>query len=275
MATTSIRLEGAERKVVDSACRRPRSAELGFAVFTTLATQLIRTRQALFRLDYHFERLFASAKALGIMRAIPAHDSALLWELVVEHAGRTAAANGERSRLRITLDENGAEITLESFKPMWPSERALALWTVPMSRPLAEHKTTSAAVSVLARREAERKGADEALLVDGDGTAREGAWSNLFWIDRSGGLVTPASGVLPGVTRRVVLELAACSQRDARIEELLDGAQEVFLTQSTTGISAVGSINGIAIGEGSVGPRTSELQERYANELHARALFLE
>ena len=76
---------------------------------------------------------------------------------------------------------------------------------------LGRHKTTSRLAYDLAREEARAAGVDEALLVSPAGEVLEGAVSNLFVIGSGGEVITPplSADVLPGVTRRIVLELCA------------------------------------------------------------------
>lgn len=118
---------------------------------------------------------------------------------------------------------------------------ALAAVRVPAGDPLAVVKTTNKLPQILARAEAEARGADEALLLNTDGHVAEAAGSNLFWIE-NGVIGTPplAAGVLAGVTRGVVLQL--CAARGWTVHERrigpghLRGVEGVFLTLSTLGV---------------------------------------
>ncbi|WP_049971237.1 aminotransferase class IV [Haladaptatus cibarius] len=118
----------------------------------------------------------------------------------------------------------------------------------------AHAKTHNYLNGVLARLETE---ADEALMLDSDGNLTEGATSNLFFV-REGVLHTPSlSGpVLPGITRKVVLELAeevgiptrtGCYRPDD-----LRRADEAFLTNTTWEVRPVGSLGGEEFAVGSV-----------------------
>ena len=79
---------------------------------------------------------------------------------------------------------------------------------LPANEPLAHFKTCNKLAQILARAEADAAGANEALLLNTDGFVVEGASSNLFWIEDETVCTPPlASGVLPGVTRAVVLEI--------------------------------------------------------------------
>ena len=108
--------------------------------------------------------------------------------------------------------------------------------------PLAQFKTCNKLTQVMARAEADAAGAQEALLLNSDGQVAEGASSNLFWI-RDGVVCTPplTGGVLPGVTRTVVLELCQKQEIPTSIAVLspedLFHCEGIFLSLSTVGVA--------------------------------------
>jgi aminodeoxychorismate lyase len=115
--------------------------------------------------------------------------------------------------------------------------------------PLSHHKTCNKLHQILARAEAESKGADEALLLNTDGEVAEAASSNLFWIDNETICTAPlASGILSGVTRAVVLELCGPLEMPAREVsiglEYLKRMDGLFLTMSSLGIVEVNALDG-------------------------------
>ncbi len=124
---------------------------------------------------------------------------------------------------------------------------------------LAGAKSTSYDVSFAARREAERVGADDALLV-GSGRVLEGATANVWW-RRGDDLYTPAvrPGVLPGVTRAFVLSLEAAQEGEFDLGELF-GADEAFLTSSIREVMPVVAVDDAPIGDGRPGPMAARLQ---------------
>ena len=107
-----------------------------------------------------------------------------------------------------------------------------------------------------------------AVLLDGDGNVTEGRGWNIFALE-GGRLVSPDEGVLEGITRRTVVELAESLNIEARLEKLsadqLRGAEEIFLTSTAGGIVPVKSVDGAEIGEGGPGPVTQRLTEMYWN----------
>jgi len=141
--------------------------------------------------------------------------------------------------------------------------RGVALKTFDVGPPtslLAGAKTTSYDVSFAARREAERAGADDALLVGGE-RVLEGATANVWW-RRGDELFTPAvrPGVLPGVTRAFVLSIAPASEGEFDVADLL-AADEAFLTSSIREVMPVVAIDGSAVGDGRPGPAAARLQD--------------
>ena len=146
--------------------------------------------------------------------------------------------------------------------PRWKLVTASA--RLPSGDPLARFKTCNKLTQIMARLEAEERGADEALLLDDRGHVAEGASSNFFWVER-GGICTPplACGVLPGVTRAVVFEI--CAKLGLRVRERrispgrLRGAG-AFLSMSSMGVVAVSMLDGRAL---PAVPLVPEIQKAY------------
>lgn len=114
--------------------------------------------------------------------------------------------------------------------------------------------------------EAYDDGRETVVLVDGDDHVTEGPGFNLFVV-KDGGVTTPASGVLEGITRMTTLELCEKLQIPARTEPVpvaaLAAADEVFITSTAGGIMPVTRIDGAAVGDGRPGPLTARLAELY------------
>jgi branched-chain amino acid aminotransferase len=137
---------------------------------------------------------------------------------------------------------------------------------------IADHTSASGAklsnylISVLATHEAEKAGAAEAIIVDRAGQVVEGSTSNVFVFER-GVLVTPpeASGILMGITRQKVLEIAQARripvEERAFAAETLESADEAFITSSIREVAPVVRVDGKTAGGGKPGPRTLELLE--------------
>ena len=152
----------------------------------------------------------------------------------------------------------------------------------------AGHKTLNYFSRLSALREANRRGAGEALWFNVDNYLQSGSISNVFLV-KAGVLVTPPtaaelinpvvaaatayprSAVLPGITRGVVMELARAAAidiapRSVDVHSLLD-ADELFLTNSIMGVMPVCRIERKAIGNDEPGPITRRLAEEYAAEV--------
>ena len=111
-------------------------------------------------------------------------------------------------------------------------------------------------------------GADSVLLVDGIGNVVEGPGFNVFCVTR-GAIVTPAEGMLEGVSRRTVIEMARELGLEVQLRAVpadeLRGAQEVFLSTSGGGVLPVTRVDQAVIGTGVPGPVTRKLVDTYWN----------
>lgn len=228
-----------------------------------------------FRLERHLARLAVGAKALGL--ALPGG----LREVVLETA-RAFDADDAYVRLVVSRGEGALGVDPTSCPEprvvclvdrirLWPAavrERGLALATSSLRRPGPDVldprvKSLNYLNNALAKLEARRAGADEALLLNAAGLVAEASVANVFVV-REGRLATPPAtdGALEGMTRAAVLELAAraglpAAERSLGRVDLL-AADEVFLTGSGAGIAPVGSLDGAPIGTGA-GPVTARL----------------
>jgi len=140
---------------------------------------------------------------------------------------------------------------------------------IPASDALASFKTTSKILNVLARAEAENKGADEALLLNTNGEVAETASGNLFWIYQDKICTVPTGrGVLPGITRAVVLEicqsLGLATNKCVIKPEQLRRAEGIFVTQSALGIIPVVSLDGLPVAPS---PLVDQIASAYAEML--------
>ena len=110
------------------------------------------------------------------------------------------------------------------------------------------------------------RGAEYALLLDTDGFVTEGLGYNIF--ARMGErLISPDSGVLEGVTRRTVLEMARETNLKAELGKItadeMRGADEIFMATTAGGITPVTELDGKPVGDGGAGPLTERLRDMY------------
>lgn len=223
-----------------------------------------------YRLAQHLERLAQSAHAIGL--APP--DSGALGELA---ALAVTAAGRDEHVLRLFWTPSGMGLALTSEIPARSTElrekgvRAVSLLWQRGEAPwlLGGVKSTSYAANLAAEREAERRGADDAIFVDANGIVLEGPVTNIWW--RSGAtLFTPSLdlGILAGVTRRAVIELAAAAALDVRegAFELGDlaGADEAFTSSSVRELAPIVELDGAPIPRG-------DAPERLLALIHADA----
>ena len=134
--------------------------------------------------------------------------------------------------------------------------------------PLSGVKSLNCLDNLLAREEARRRGADEAVLMNTRGFVAEGSASNVFLV-REDTLVTPGldSGALAGITRQAVLELAAdagLEPVESQVEPSAFGdASEAFLTNSVMEVMPLTRLDGRPVGSGRPGPATERLRRLY------------
>lgn len=138
---------------------------------------------------------------------------------------------------------------------------------------LARLKTTNYLEQILARREADAAGVDEALLLNSAGLLCEGSASNLTLV-KAGRLVAPdpeLAGALPGTAQLLVLQLGRKLKLETSLTALgpwdLRECEEAFLTGSMREITPLVRVDGVAIGSGKPGPVTRRLLVAYRQQV--------
>ncbi|MGW7358820.1 aminotransferase class IV [Streptomyces sp. NPDC054802] len=217
-----------------------------------------------FALTRHLERLARSAAGLGL----PEPD---LDEVRRACAAVLAANPMPLGRLRITYtgglsplgSDRGADgpTLIVAIGETARRPDTTSVVTVPWTRnergALTGLKTTSYAENVVALARAHQHGASEALFANTVGQLCEGTGSNVFVV-LDGELHTPplASGCLAGITRALTVEWTGAKETDLPLE-VLDSAEEIFLTSTLRDVQAVVRLDGRGIGEGP-GPVTTK-----------------
>jgi branched-chain amino acid aminotransferase len=241
----------------------------GYSVFESLRTYNFRP----FHLDEHLERLYRSAIVIDM--EIP-WSSKQVADIVREIIARNTYQNAS-IRLLVTGGESEDGI-LPSSNPllvvmitplgerdMEQFSRGSKLITTKLQRISPEAKTANYIAAVRALKEASRRNAADALFVNEREHVLEATRSN-FFIFRGDTLVTPRRGILIGITRNIVLELAqslyGVEERSILLEELAL-ADEAFITSSAKEITPVVQIDDLIIGNGKPGPRTYQLEQRF------------
>ena len=245
----------------------------GYSVFESLRTYNRRP----FRLDEHLARLYRSAELIEM--TIPwsrEYISDVIRDIIARNVYKHASI-----RLLVTggVSEDGilpsdtptlvVMITKLAERDMELFSRGCKLITTKLQRISPEAKTANYIAAVRALKEAVRRDAADALFVNERGHVLEATRSN-FFVFREDTLVTPRKGILIGITRNVVLELARgrfrVEERPILLEELTL-VDEAFTTSSSKEITPVVQIDDLEIGDGRPGPRTFELEQRFIEML--------
>lgn len=250
----------------------------GYGLFETMRSYNGRV----FALDRHLARLMRSARQLAL-------DAALDLTELERGVYRTLEANDlsdARIRLTVTAGEgerglslpSGGSLTIvivaEGLVLPTPQayEKGLRAVVVSTRRnsqsALSGIKSIGYLDSLIARHEAAAAGADEAILLNDRGLVAECSTSNIFLVSKRR-LLTPSvkCGILPGITREVVLELAnelkiPAVEAEIRLDDLYK-ASEAFLTNSVIEIMPIAEVDGKSIGSSQPGEVTKRIAAAY------------
>jgi branched-chain amino acid aminotransferase len=236
-----------------------------------------------FRLKEHIDRLFYSAKS--ILLTIPMSHAELMAAVV-----DTCRQNNLRDgyiRLLVTRGigtlglnpnrcKNPSVVIIADKIQLYPPElyrKGMEIITVPTVRNL--HSALNPAIkslnylnNIMAKIEANNGGCEEALLLNAEGYVSECTGDNVF-IVKENHLMTPplSAGALYGITRKVVMEIAAQSGMNVSEPNLtrydIFNADECFLTGTGAELVPVVKVDGRVIGAGTPGPLTERLVTQY------------
>lgn len=236
----------------------------------------------LFAADDHLARLGRSAA--GVELALP-FEAARFAAIAEDLLARSGVADAEvyiqvtrgvarRHHLFPADTPPSALVWVQALRPIDPALKAAGVQavTLPDERWARCHlKTISLLANVLAKEQARRLGAYEALLVR-DGIVTEGTSCNVFFV-LDGELVTPRADhrILRGITRDRLIAAAAasgigCAERDVPFVAL-ERASEAFLTSTMMELMPVASLNGRALGDPAPGPVTRRLLAIFADHV--------
>ncbi len=244
----------------------------------------------IFLLDRHLERLNNAVKILGIS----------IEEQDIKTAIRDTlkANNLDNSRIRLTVTPGKGTMVPNPDTCSEPTILILATHFQPYSEQiynrgytaiisnirrnsqsfLCNIKSVSYLESIMAKQEAKKAGADEAIFLNDHGLLAEASMSNIFLVTNNA-LRTPAinSGILPGITRKFILELAGQSgvtviEEDIELKDLF-AAQEAFLANSLIEIMPLVSLEHTTIGTGTPGHITRKLMQSYKEKTRQSQWF--
>ncbi|HEX6615722.1 MAG TPA: branched-chain-amino-acid transaminase [Gemmatimonadales bacterium] len=237
----------------------------------------------IFRLGAHLERLYDSAKAILLTIPITPEEMTAVTEEAVRRSG---IAEGY---MRHVITRGVGDLGLDPRKcprpsviiivdriKLWPEEVYEAgLKVITAGTPIPQRESLSPRVKslnylahILAKVEGTQAGADEVIMLDSAGFVAEGSGQNIF-IAKHGVIATPPvyAGILKGVTRDVIMELAreAGYEVEERILNRYDiyTADEAFFTGTASEIVGIRQLDGRIIGAGRQGPVTRDLRTRF------------
>ncbi len=236
-----------------------------------------------FRLEEHLDRLYDSAKAIWLTVPIEKKELAAITREAVRRSGIKEAY------IRHLLTRGVGDLGLDPRKcpkaslivivdtiKLWPEEVYEAgLNVITAGTPIPHRESLSPRVKslnylahIMAKVEGIHAGADEVLMLDSAGAVAEGSGQNVFVV-KHGLISTPPThaGILKGVTRDVVIELATGA--GYRVEQTplnrydLYTADEAFFTGTASEIVGIRQLDGRVIGTGKSGKITRDLRSRF------------
>jgi branched-chain amino acid aminotransferase len=237
----------------------------------------------IFRLKEHLERLYDSAKAIWLTIPTPREELAAVTEEAVRRSGISEAyirhvvtrGVGDLGLDPRKCPKPSVLIIVDTIK-LWPeSVYEAGLNVITAGTPIPQRESLSPRVKslnylahILAKIEGIHAGADEVLMLDSAGTVAEGSGQNIFVV-KQGRLRTPPpyAGILKGVTRDAVIELAV--KAGYHVEESILNrydiytADEAFFTGTASELVAIRQVDGRVIGTGKAGPMTRDLRARF------------
>jgi branched-chain amino acid aminotransferase len=263
----------------------------GMGVFEGVRAYKAEQGTAIFRLDEHTDRLFRSAHIMGMempfdREVINEAQRASVRENGLESAyirpmcfygseGMGLRADNLQVHCMVAAWDWGAYLGEDNMRRgirIRVSSFTRHHVNITMCRAKANGNYMN---SMLALKEALDTGFDEALLLDAEGYVMEGSGENIF-IVRDGVIYTPdLTSALDGITRKTVIRLAeeagyrVIEKRITRDEVYI--ADEAFFTGTAAEVTPIREVDGRAIGAGSRGPITEQLQARYFDVVHGRA----
>ena len=262
----------------------------GMGVFEGLRAYHAEQGTAIFRLKAHTDRLYRSARILGM--DIPFEKATLN----TAHKAVIRENNLDSAYIRpmCFYGSEGMGLRADNLKVHtiiaawdWGSylgdegmEKGIRIRTSSFTRHHVNITMCKAKAngnymnSMLALQEALRDGYDEALLLDVDGFVAEGSGENIF-IVRNGVIYTPElTSALEGITRDTIFTLARDNGLEIREKRITRDevyiADEAFFTGTAAEVTPIREVDNRAIGNGSRGPITEKLQTMYFDVVHGR-----
>ena len=242
-----------------------------------------------FKLEEHIDRLFKSIKYLEIPMELSKQD-------VLKACKETQLANkfdkGDEHRLMINVTRGtlpmyhetgnvGTNVIIADFPLRWtvagmgslfeeginaftPSQRAIPAHLL---EPKVKHR--SRIHFLKANIEASRlEGKNNwPILQDEDGYLTEGTGCNFFIVHRGMPITPMPKTILSGISRSYIFELSPCGQADFNAYDVMNDADEAFVTATPFCMLPVTSFNGQPIGDGKVGPVFKDILKKWSDNV--------
>ena len=237
----------------------------------------------IFRLEEHLSRLYDSAKAIWLTIPMEKDELATVTREAVRRSGIAEAY------IRHVVTRGAGDLGLDPRKcpkpsviiivdtiKLWPEQvYETGLNVITAGTPIPHRESLSPRIKslnylahIMAKVEGIHAGADEVLMLDSAGAVAEGSGQNVF-LAKNGRLSTPPAyaGILKGVTRDVVIDLAAAA--GYAVEQTIINrydlytADEAFFTGTASEIVGIRQLDGRVIGTGKAGPITRDLRSRF------------
>jgi branched-chain amino acid aminotransferase len=242
----------------------------GYGVFDFLRTY----NKTPFFLDDHLDRLRRSADLIDISLPWSNRELQNIVQETLDRNGhpessiKIVVTGGDSHDGLIPIGKSRLLVMVSALKPLDPAEyeSGVKLTTSRIPRLFPGAKSTNYIAGIRAIAAARKAGAAESLYVGRNNQILECVTSNFFGF-REGKMVTPESDILPGITRKVVLDLAAdlfaVETREMDLDELtlLD---EAFITSSTREVLPVVRVDDTTVGNGRPGENTRRLMALFS-----------
>ena len=256
------------------------------AVFEGIRCYNTTNGSAIFRLPEHVDRFFNSAKMYGMKMRYSKKQISNAIIKTVKASGlkecyiRPLAYYGYGT-MGLTPTLNKVDVSIACWKWKMGESKAgkfsgakckISKWIRidSKSQPMQSKSAANYSNAALARVEALKSGYDEAIMLNNKGNVAEGSAENIFVV-KNGVIKTPPldADILNGITRDSVIQLIKKEhmklvEKNITVNELLK-ADEVFMTGTAAEVKSVTKIDKNAIGNGSVGEITKELQKSFMN----------
>jgi branched-chain amino acid aminotransferase len=256
--------------------------QYGTGVFEGMKSYPTDNGPAIFRLDAHLERFYKSAELYDLaipyslealtdaslevvrvnkleaayLRPVAFFDAGTLSVWTKECPVTVAIAAVPTAKYLANADD-GVKVTVSPIRKF--DNSAIPAW----AKACGQYINSARAVN-----DAQRRGFDEALLLNSQGLVAEGSGENLFVV-KGGAVITndKDASILMGVTRASVLEIARDLGIDARVADIsvddVMGADELFFTGTAVEVTAIREVDGRVISGGKPGPVTRRIQDTF------------